>query len=55
MYDVLTKTNRYAMVFRLSGIKKPETRAKRIEAFVEMLARHEAPHPQKKRPDTPQT
>jgi uncharacterized protein YdeI (YjbR/CyaY-like superfamily) len=51
MYDVLTKTNRYAMVFRLSSIKKPETRAKRIEAFVELLARQEAPYPQKKRPD----
>ena len=51
MFDVLTKTNRYALVHRLGAVKKQETRARKIGEFVAMLARHEAPHPQKARPE----
>ena len=51
MFDVLTKTNRYALVHRLGAVKKAETRERKIAQFVEMLARHEAPHPQKAKPE----
>ena len=50
MFDVLTKTNRYALIHRLGSVRRPETRARKIEEFVAMLARHESPHPQKARP-----
>lgn len=53
MFDVLTKTNRYAFIHRLASVKRPETRARKIEEFVAMLARHEVPHPQKARPESP--
>lgn len=50
MYDVLTKGNRFALINRLDAIKRAETRERRIASFVEMLARHETPYPQKARP-----
>jgi uncharacterized protein YdeI (YjbR/CyaY-like superfamily) len=50
MFDVLTKANRFALVYRLQTVKRAETRARKIEEFVAMLARHESPHPQKARP-----
>jgi uncharacterized protein YdeI (YjbR/CyaY-like superfamily) len=52
MYDVLTAQNRYALYFRLSQVTKPDARERRIAAFVEQLARHEAPHPQKRAPES---
>jgi uncharacterized protein YdeI (YjbR/CyaY-like superfamily) len=53
MFDVLTKTNRYALVHRLGSVKRAETRERKIVAFVEMLARGETPHPQKAKPAAP--
>lgn len=53
MFDVLTSTNRFALIYRTNSVKRAETRARKIAGFVEMLARHEAPHPQKKKPETP--
>jgi uncharacterized protein YdeI (YjbR/CyaY-like superfamily) len=50
MFDVLTRTNRYALIHRLGAAKRAETRERRIAEFVAMLARHEAPYPQKARP-----
>jgi uncharacterized protein YdeI (YjbR/CyaY-like superfamily) len=50
MLDVLSAQNRFALYHRLGAIKRPETRARRIEEYVAMLARHEAIHPQKRRP-----
>jgi len=50
MFDVLTKANRFALGHRLNSVKKAETRERKIREFVAMLARHEAPHPQKARP-----
>jgi uncharacterized protein YdeI (YjbR/CyaY-like superfamily) len=44
-FETLEARNRYAILFRIHTAKKPETRARRIEAFVEMLARHERIHP----------
>lgn len=51
MFDVLTRTKRYALIHRLTTVKKAETRERKIAAFVAMLARHEAPHPQKATPE----
>ena len=53
MFDVLTKTNRYALVHRLGTVKKAETRERKIAEFVAMLARGETPYPQKARPADP--
>lgn len=36
-FDTLNKANRYALFFRLTTAKKPETRARRIADFVAML------------------
>jgi uncharacterized protein YdeI (YjbR/CyaY-like superfamily) len=49
MFEILTSQNRYAILFRTSGAKQPETRARRIERFVSMLARGETIYPQKRR------
>ena len=51
MFDVLTKTNKFALYHRLNAVKKAETRERKIREFVAMLARHEAPYPQKARPE----
>ncbi len=44
-YQTLDSRNRYAVLFRLQTAKKAETRAARIAKFIEMLDRHEKPHP----------
>ena len=49
MFDILTSQNRYALIYRLNSVKRPETRARRIAEFVAMLARGETIHPQKRR------
>ena len=46
MFETLTSVNRYAILYRIGNAKKVETRVKRIEQFVEMLARGETIHPQ---------
>jgi uncharacterized protein YdeI (YjbR/CyaY-like superfamily) len=51
MFDVLTRTNRYALIHRLGAVKRAETRERKIAEYVEMLARHQTPYPQKARPD----
>ncbi|QGZ43130.1 uncharacterized protein YdeI (YjbR/CyaY-like superfamily) [Pseudoduganella flava] len=43
-FATLNSTNRYAILFRTHQAKRPETRAKRIAQFVEMLARGELLH-----------
>jgi uncharacterized protein YdeI (YjbR/CyaY-like superfamily) len=44
-FATLDSRNRYAVLFRTQGAKKPDTRAKRIAQFVEMLAKGEKIHP----------
>jgi uncharacterized protein YdeI (YjbR/CyaY-like superfamily) len=51
MFDVLTKTNRFALIYRLGAVKRAETRERKIGEFVAMLARHETLYPQKARPE----
>jgi uncharacterized protein YdeI (YjbR/CyaY-like superfamily) len=46
-FEALDRANRYAFIYRVSEAKRPETRAKRIAEFVEMLARGETFHPRK--------
>ena len=51
MFDILTKGNRFAILYRIHEAKRPETRARRIDQFVAMLSRGETVHPQKARLD----
>lgn len=50
-FDVLTSGNRFAILYRIHGAKKPETRARWIATFVEQLSQGITPSPQKRRPD----
>jgi uncharacterized protein YdeI (YjbR/CyaY-like superfamily) len=42
----LTSRNRYAILYRLGTAKRAETRARRLEQYVAMLARGETIYPQ---------
>ncbi|QBD81416.1 hypothetical protein EPA93_37765 [Ktedonosporobacter rubrisoli] len=44
-FNTLNSQNRYAIIFRLQTAKKAETRAARLQKFVEMLSRQEKIHP----------
>jgi uncharacterized protein YdeI (YjbR/CyaY-like superfamily) len=48
MFEILTAHNRYAVLHRIGTAKRAETRSRRIEQFVAMLARGETVHPQKR-------
>jgi uncharacterized protein YdeI (YjbR/CyaY-like superfamily) len=48
-FETLDGTNRYAILYRVHGAKKPETRAARIEKFVAMLAEGKTIYPLKAR------
>jgi uncharacterized protein YdeI (YjbR/CyaY-like superfamily) len=43
-FATLTGANRYAILYRISAVKKAETRARKIAAFVTMLERGETIH-----------
>lgn len=43
-FKTLDSTNRYAVLYRIEDAKRPETRARRIKQFVEMLDRGETLH-----------
>jgi uncharacterized protein YdeI (YjbR/CyaY-like superfamily) len=51
MFEILTSQNRYAVLYRIGTAKRADTRARRIEQFVEMLARGDTVHPQRRRLD----
>lgn len=51
MWDVLTRTNRFAVLYRVQEAKRAETRARRIRQYVEMLGRGETPFPQSRKPE----
>jgi uncharacterized protein YdeI (YjbR/CyaY-like superfamily) len=48
-FESLSARNRYAVLHRVTTAVRPETRARRIEQHVAMLARGETPYPQKPR------
>jgi uncharacterized protein YdeI (YjbR/CyaY-like superfamily) len=50
MYDVLTKANRFALIYRVNAVKRAQTRERKIDECVAMLARHETIYPQKAKP-----
>ncbi|MCA9577396.1 MAG: YdeI/OmpD-associated family protein [Sandaracinaceae bacterium] len=44
-FATVSSANRFAILYRVQDAKRPETRARRIAQFVDMLARGEVPHP----------
>ena len=44
-FEALNASNRYAILHRLQEAKKPETRARRLATFVEMLEQGQKLHP----------
>jgi len=44
-FESLKSVNRYAILFRVHTAKKAETRARRIQRFIEMLEKGEVIHP----------
>jgi len=46
MFETLSSQNRYAVLHRIGQAKRADTRARRIERFVAMLARGKTLHPQ---------
>jgi len=49
MFGRLSSQNRFAMLWRIHGAKRSETRARHIAHFVDMLARGETIYPQRDR------
>jgi uncharacterized protein YdeI (YjbR/CyaY-like superfamily) len=45
-FSTLSSANRYAVLYRVGEARRPQTRARRIEKFVAMLAAHQTIHPQ---------
>jgi uncharacterized protein YdeI (YjbR/CyaY-like superfamily) len=45
VFETLNRTNRYAILYRIQDAKRPETRARRIARFVDMLERGEKLYP----------
>jgi uncharacterized protein YdeI (YjbR/CyaY-like superfamily) len=46
-FESLSRQNRYAVLYRVTTARREETRTRRIEQLVAMLARGETPYPQK--------
>ena len=44
-FETLSSVNRYAILYRVTTARRPETRAQRIATYVDMLARHETLYP----------
>jgi uncharacterized protein YdeI (YjbR/CyaY-like superfamily) len=48
MFEILDSRNRFAVLYQVETAKRADTRARRIERFVAMLACGETPYPQKR-------
>jgi uncharacterized protein YdeI (YjbR/CyaY-like superfamily) len=44
-FATLNSHNRYAILYRIGTVKRPETRARKIAQYVQMLAEHKTLHP----------
>ncbi len=44
-YETLSRSNKYAIIWRLQQAKRPETRARNIDKFISMLADGQKFHP----------
>jgi uncharacterized protein YdeI (YjbR/CyaY-like superfamily) len=51
MFERLSGQNRYAILYRIATAKRAETRARRVDRFIAMLARGETIYPQRHRPE----
>jgi uncharacterized protein YdeI (YjbR/CyaY-like superfamily) len=47
-FATLTSQNRYAVIYRIESLRRADSRARRIEQYVAMLARGETIHPQRR-------
>jgi uncharacterized protein YdeI (YjbR/CyaY-like superfamily) len=47
-FELLSSQNRYAVLYRIHSAKRSDTRARRIDQYIAMLARGETVHPQKR-------
>lgn len=43
-FRTLSGANRYAILYRIAAVKKPETRARKIAGFIAMLEQRETMH-----------
>ncbi len=48
MFEILSSQNRYAVLYRIHSARRRDTRLRRIEQFVAMLARGETLYPQRR-------
>jgi uncharacterized protein YdeI (YjbR/CyaY-like superfamily) len=44
-FETISSVNRYAILYRIGSVKRPETRARKIAEYVAMLAEHQTIHP----------
>jgi uncharacterized protein YdeI (YjbR/CyaY-like superfamily) len=44
-FATISSANRYAIIYRIGSVKRPETRARKIAQYVQMLAEHQTIHP----------
>jgi uncharacterized protein YdeI (YjbR/CyaY-like superfamily) len=44
-FGTVNSVNRYAILYRIGTVKRPETRARKIAQYVQMLAEHRMLHP----------
>jgi uncharacterized protein YdeI (YjbR/CyaY-like superfamily) len=44
-FVTISSVNRYAILYRIGSVKRPETRARKIAQYVQMLAEHKTIHP----------
>jgi uncharacterized protein YdeI (YjbR/CyaY-like superfamily) len=44
-FSSISSVNRYAIIYRIGSVKRPETRARKIADYVTMLAEHKTIHP----------
>ncbi len=44
-FETISSVNRYAILYRIGVVKRPETRARKIGQYVQMLAEHKTLHP----------
>jgi uncharacterized protein YdeI (YjbR/CyaY-like superfamily) len=43
-FETISRINRYAILYRIQSVKRPETRARKIAQYVQMLAEHKTIH-----------
>jgi uncharacterized protein YdeI (YjbR/CyaY-like superfamily) len=44
-FATISSANRYAIIYRIGSVKRPQTRARKIAQYVQMLAEHQTIHP----------